>query len=307
MYVPPPFPESLARATTAMRGPAGVEWLERLPALVTEIERRWALSTGSPYPGVLANWVAPATLADDTPAILKLSFPGDKEFRTESEALRLFDGRGACRLLRLDRDRGAMLLERCEPGAPLTSVEDDERATAIAATVLRRLWRPPPQEHCFPLVSDWVRGFERLRRRYDGGTGPMPAAMVEMAEALFADLIPTQAEPVLLHGDFHHENVLSARREGWLAIDPKGVVGEPAYDAATMLREPPGLAHDPHAGRILERRLEQLSEEVGLERDRLLRWALAQAVLAAYWSLEDGHGIWDEALVFARLLSEIEN
>ena len=200
-----------------------------------------------------------------------------------------------------------MLLERCEPGASLTFVENDERAASIAATVLRRLWRPAPPEHCFPFVSDWMRGFERLRRSYDGGMGPMPAALVEKAEALFADLIPTQAEPVLLHGDFHHENVLSARRDGWLAIDPKGVVGEPAYDAATLLRQPPGLAHDPHAGRTLERRLEQLSGELGLERDRLLGWALAQAVLAAYWSLEDGHGIWDEALVFARLLSEIEN
>jgi len=306
MHVPPSVPESLARATTAMRDPAGVEWLQGLPALVADIQQRWSLSVGSPFPGIWANWVAPATLPDGKPAVLKLSFPENKEFKTEAEALRLFDGRGICRLLRLNRERGVMLLERCEPGAPLTTVEDDEEAVSIAAGVLRRLWRPAPPEHPFPLVSDWARGFKRLRRRYDGGTGPMPATLVEKAEALFAVLIPSQAEPVLLHGDFHHENVLSARREGWLAIDPKGVVGEPAYDAATLLREPPDLAHQPNARLILERRLEQLPEELGLDRDRVHGWALAQSVLAAYWSLEDSGQVWDEALVFARLLSEIE-
>ena len=134
----------------------------------------------------------------------------------------------------------------------------------------------------------------------------MPAALVERAEALFADLIPSQAEPVLLHGDLHHENVLSARRDPWLAIDPKGVVGEPAYGAATLVRESPDLAHETHADKVLERRLEQLSGELGLDRARLHGWALAQSVLAACWSLEDDHGVWDETLVFARLLSEIE-
>ncbi len=306
MHVPPSVPESLARATTAMRGPAGVEWLRLLPALVADIQQRWSLSVGSPFPGIWANWVAPAALPDGTPCVLKLSFPQDMEFKTEAEALRLFDGRGACRLLRLDRDLGAMLLERCTPGAPLTTVADDEQAMSIATDVLRRLWRPAPPDHPFPLVSDWARGFDRLRWRYEGGTGPMPAAPVERAEALFAELIPSQAEPVLLHGDFHHDNVLSARREPWMAIDPKGVVGEPAYDAATLLREPPDLAHAPNAGQVLERRLDQLAEALGLDRNRLHGWALAQAVLSAYWSLEDGHGVWEEALIFARLLSEME-
>ena len=307
MDTPIHVPGSLIQATTAMRGAPGVEWLKRLPALAADIQRRWTLSVGTPFPGLKANWVAPATLADGTSAVLKMSFPQEKEFKTEAKALRLFDGRGVCRMLRLDRDRGAMLLEKCEPGSPLTTMQDDDEAMSIAADVLRLMWRPAPPQHSFPLVSDWARGFDRLRMRYSGGTGPMPIALVERAESLFADLIASQAEPVLLHGDFHHENVLSARREPWLAIDPKGVVGETAYDVATLLREPPELAHDPDAGRILERRLDQLSEELGLDRDRLNGWALAQSVLAAYWGLEDSGRVWDEALVFARLLSRIKS
>ena len=179
MQYPSSIPESLYRATENMRGPAGVEWLNGLPTLISEIEERWSLSTGRPIPGIWANWVAPATISNGTPAVLKLCFPREKEFQTEVEALRLFDGRGICRLLRLDLERGAMLLERCEPGSSLSSIEDDERATSIAADVLLRLRRPAQIEHNFPLVSDWARGFERLRRRYDGETGPMPAALVD--------------------------------------------------------------------------------------------------------------------------------
>ena len=80
-----------------------MEWLNGLPALGADLQQRWSLSVGSPFPGIWANWVAPATLADGTPAILKLSFPEDKEFETEAEALRLFGGRGKCWLLKLDR------------------------------------------------------------------------------------------------------------------------------------------------------------------------------------------------------------
>jgi len=280
-------------------------WLDRLPGIAADVERRWSLTPGRPFARLSYNYVVPVTCDDGTSAVLKLSFPGDKEFKTEAAALGIFAGRGAVRLLRLDPERGAMLLERCEPGTALDRVADDGEATSAAAGVLRRLWRPAPPERPFPRVSDWARGFERLRGRYEGGTGPMPAALVGEAETLFEWLLRTQAEPVLLHGDFHHDNVLRSRRGGWLAIDPKGVVGEPAYDAATLLREPPGLIRSPDARRTITRRLNRISEELAFDRERLRGWAFAQAVLAAYWGLEDSGRVWDESLAFARLLGGV--
>ena len=305
MRVPPLITEELVRSTIQLRGEAGAQWLERLPALIADCERRWRIEVGPPFSGLWINWVAPANRADGTPAVLKLSFPEDKEFRTEAEALRLFGGRGAARLLRLDLDRGAMLLERCEPGAPLGSVEDDAQATSIAAGVMKRLWRPVPDGHSFPLVSEWAQGLARLRRRFGGGTGPLPARLVEEAEALFNELLASQAEPVLLHGDLHHLNILTARRQPWLAIDPKGVVGESAYDVAALLHNPVELLKVPRPGGVLERRVEVLAEELGLDRARVRGWGVSQAVLAAYWSLEDSGRVWEEALVFAELLSAI--
>ena len=304
MRVPPSIPEGLTSTTLELRGAAGVEWLNRLPALITECEERWSLVVDPPFPELSFNYAAPALRDDGTAAVLKLSFPEDPGFRNEAEALGLFEGRGAARLLELDTSRSAMLLERLEPGVPLATVRDDEEATSIAAGVLRKLWRPVPPDHGFPSVSDWARGFDRLRRSFGGGTGPMPAALVEEAEELFAELLATQDEPAVLHGDLHHYNVLAARREPWLAIDPKGVVGEPAYDTAALLHNPVEVLETPRPARVMERRIDLLSAQLGLDRERVRGWGIAGAVLAAYWGLEDGGEVWEEALVFAQLLSE---
>ncbi|QIN84879.1 phosphotransferase [Rubrobacter tropicus] len=303
----PPIPEDFVRTQTSLHGDAGAAWLDRLPALTGEFEERWSLSVGPPFPNLSYNWVAPALREGGTPAVLKLSFPGEKEFGTEAAALEVFAGGGICRLLELDLDRGAMLLERLEPGTPLTALRSDEEATATAAGVMKKLWRPAPAGHAFPTVADWARGFDRLRRRFGGGTGPMQARLVEEAESLFADLLASQGEPLLLHGDLHQENILKAGREPWLAIDPKGVVGEAAYDTAALLHNPAQALDTPDPKKLLERRLEVLSGELGLDRARIRAWGLAQAVLAGYWTLEDGGSVWDEALVFARLLEEIED
>ena len=305
MRIPPSVTKKLARTTIALRGVAGAEWLNRLPEIISRCEERWAIKLGPPFPGLQVNWVAAATCGDGTPAVLKLSFPEDREFRKEAKALRLFDGRGVARLLRLDLGAGAMLLERLEPGTPLTTVQDDEEATLIAADVLGQLWRAVPPEHPFPLVSDWTRGLERLRRHFGGGTGPMPSALVERAEALFAELIPSQAEPALLHGDLHHSNVLAARRQPWLAIDPKGVVGESAYDTGALLRNPVELLDTPHPGKVLGRRIDKVAEQLDLDPSRARGWGISQAVLAAYWGWEASGRVWEEALVFAELLSAV--
>ena len=172
MRVPPSVPEGLIRTTIELRGTTGAGWLNRLPEIVARCEERWSLRVAPPFPELSYNYAAPATRADGTATVLKLSFP-DAGFRAEAEALRLFDGRGAVRLLELDLDRGAMLLERLEPGLPLTTVHDDDEATSIAADVLGQLWRPVPPEHAFPTVADWAHGLTRLRWNYGGGTGPL--------------------------------------------------------------------------------------------------------------------------------------
>ncbi len=160
-------------------------------------------------------------------------------------------------------------------------------------------------EHSFPSAAKWAAGLKRLRAHFGGGTGPFPAALVERAEALFAELLASMAEPVLLHGDLHHDNILSAERQSWLALDPKGVVGEPAYEVGALLRNPmPGIFSVPGLEQVLARRVDQLSDELGFDRQRIWGWGVAQAVLSAWWSYEDHGRGWAPMLALAERLAD---
>ncbi len=305
----PTLPERFTQTVSSTWGEPGGQWLRRLPARLEDCARRWSLTLSPPFPNLTFNYVAPAVMADGTEAVLKAGVPGP-DLRREAAALRAFDGRGGVRLLDSDVDSGLMLLERLRPGAVLTTLADeahDEAATAIAALVMRGLWRPAPPVHDFPTVADWGESFARLRARFGGGTGPLPTARVAEAESLFAELLASSALPVLLHGDLHHDNILSAHRQPWLAIDPKGVCGEPAYEVGALLRNlwPDRHTHrDPE--RLLERRAHQLADELDLDLARVRGWAVAQAVLSAVWGVEDNDDGGESAMATADLLATIK-
>lgn len=296
------IPDNLISTHVQMRGEEGAEWVRKLPGLLAACERRWSLTVISPFPGLWYNYVALARRADGATVVLKVCFP-DREFRTEVEALRLYEGRGAAQLLDFDLDWGALLLEHITPGTLLLTVEDDQQATSIAAGVMRQIWRPVPVEHPFPSVADWGKGFSRMRERFGGTSGPFPAGLTDAAERLFAELLASMDEPVVLHGDLHHFNILAAERQPWLAIDPKGVVGEPAYETGALLRN-----RVPDAPRILERRVCRLADELNIDRTRIWGWGVAQAVLSAWWSIEDhgDDGSWKDAIAFGEMLSAIK-
>ena len=293
--------------TTRIRGafPSGADWLTRLPALIAECERRWSLNLGRHFPELSYNFVAPAVRADGSPAVLKLGVP-NRELTSEIEALRFYDGCGAVHLLDADPDLGALLLERLSPGTMLASWPDDAGATAIAAQVMRELWRPAPAEGEFLTVAGWAAGLTRLRTRFAGGSGPFPEKLVATAETLFAELLASSAPPVLLHGDLHHFNILTAQRAPWLAIDPKGVIGEPAYEIGALLRNPwDDLLAWPNLRQIQARRIDQLADLLDLDRARITGWAVAQAVLSAWWDYEDAGDGWRYGLACAEVLRDL--
>lgn len=282
------IPEELARQVEIFHGEAGRAWLARLPGLLDDLADRWSLTLGEPFPGIWYNVVAPGVRNGSVPVVLKVGFPAEELF-TEMDALRLYGGHGAVKLLEADEAQAAMLLERVQPGRALVELEDDEASTRIAAGVMRAIWHPPPTGHRFPTVDRWAtRGMQKLREEFDGGTGSFPKPLVEQAESIFAELLPAQEERVVLHGDLHHWNILSGEREPWLAIDPKGVVGEPAYETGAWLRNPnTTLLSVPDVAGTLARRIAILSEELGFERERIRQWGIAQAILSAWWSYED--------------------
>lgn len=253
------------------REPGGAEWLERLPRLVRERAEAWTLRIGTPFEAHI-SWVAPVTRADGTPAVLKLNFP-EPENEHEAAVLAHWDGMGAVRLLEHDAPSRALLVERCEPGTQLWAVRDDDEANRIAASILSSLWRPPDDAGYRTLALEAARWAEELPSRR------LERRLREEAIAWIRELAPTQPELVVAHQDFHGGNVLRATREPWLAIDPKPLLAERAFDTASLLRDRrPELARDPHPERRLRRRLDLLSAELGLDRERMRGWALVHAL-----------------------------
>ncbi len=300
------IPEDFARFMTEIFGEEGRAWLDRLPAILSACEERWSLTIGAPISNLSFNYVAPAVLADGSEVMLKIGLTD--EFPSQPQALRHFDGHGMVQLLAYDEPNAAMLLERLKPGTSLRAVEDDEIAIEAAADVMRKIWRPLPQEYYpFPTVCDWGKGFASLRKLYDGGTGPIPPAMFDKAERLYAELSASMAEPVLLHGDLHQDNILSAEREPWLAVDPKGVIGEPVFETGALLRNFwPDILSLPDPKYLMARRIDQLSAALGFDRERIYDWGFSQAVLSVLWSVEDTGKLEHEGLYFVELLDAIK-
>ena len=265
-------------------------WLNNLPTILASCAQRWHLTLLPSVAHLSFHYVVPAVRTDGTPVMVKACSPTG-EFAAEAEALRLLAGPGMARLLAVDETAEVLLLERLMPGTTLAELvpEQDERATSILAALMRKIWQPTPAEHNFPTVEDWGKGFERLRARYNGGYGPFPRHLVEEAETLFAELNSSAQSHMLLHGDLHHENILQTGNE-WRAIDAKGVVGDPGYETGLLCYNPmPQLNQVPNLHALLARRVDQLAEELDIERVRIRGWGLAQCMLSAWWHVEDGY------------------
>ncbi len=301
-----PIPDVFARFMIALHGEAGAAWLAMLPERLAACEVQWSIVLDPPFSNLSYHYVAPGTRADGMAVVVKACSPAG-EYAQEAAALRLFDGHGIVRLLAADDAREVLLLERLRPGETLATISDDDAATRIAAGVMQSLWRPVPEAHPFPTVADWRRGLDRLHQRFDGGTGPIPADLVATAERFYAELQASAAPSVVLHGDIHHHNILAAQRAPWLAIDPKGLIGEPTYEVGPMLWNPrQDLMLRANPAAIVTRRIAIFSEMLGIDRARISGWALYASVLSAWWDIEDTGQIFPESLEFAHMLAAIQ-
>ena len=281
----------------------GRTYVEALPDLIAEASSHWGLTNVEPVQNLSYNFVAFADRGD-VRVVLKIGLP-NPETKSEMAALRLFKGAGACRLIDYEEERYWMLLERLKPGIMLSILENDEEATHIAADVMQKIWRAPPTDEVFIRLSDWFDELKGLRLHFHGGTGPFDAKLLQRVEHAVAEFLAENHQPVLMHGDFHHFNILSSER-GWLIIDPKGVLGPACYEVGPLLINPWGdlLSGGKDYRQMTKRRIDILHERLGFERERIREWGLAHAILSAWWSIEDHTGA-EYALAFAEMIADL--
>ena len=273
-------PEAFSREITDREGADGERWIAALPGLVKELLERWSCAPTGPVMHGRVGIVVPVRRRDVSSAVLKVSFPHPGNVH-EPTAFAAWAGRGAVLLFERDDARFAMLLEQVERRT-LVDLDDDDEAAAVCGRLTRRLAVPAPPD--VPRLSERATAQEvQLREASEALTAHVPRRVVEMAAGTIRELGREQPD-TLVHGDLHYKNVVRANREPWLAIDPKGFAGDPANDAISVAiggfqRQ---LAADDLCAE-LRRRLEIFADAAELDRDRVIRWTQARALLHACW------------------------
>ena len=260
-------------------GEKGRQWLDYLPNLITSLAATYELSHLKLVNNLSYNYVL-SGFQGYQPIILKLGLDVGG-FKREAAALMALKEFGVVQVF--SENAGLLLLECATPGVSLKSYfpENDNEAINITANVIKRLHKASvPSAHVFPHIKDWLTALD--------GDLKIPAQTIQRAREVRDQLLKTAGSDVLLHGDLHHDNILQNDND-WLVIDPKGVIGDPAYEVAAFIRNPmPELLNLDNSQKVIRNRVKRFVELLELPPQRILDWCFVQAVLAWVWALEDG-------------------
>lgn len=252
-------------------------WLADLPRLAEECAKQWAIDLEQPV-DTPYSLVVPAG-----DVVLKLHAPLDVEAHPEADALAIWDGNGAARLVAYDEAKHALLLERCVPGTRIWDADADE--AAVVSGLIPRLQIEVAGDHRFPLLATEAgRWNNALPRWYADGGRPFEKRLLEHALDVYRTV--DRSASILVNPDLHGANILAAEREPWLVIDPKPLVGEREVEASGLLRN----THD------VSRWLDVLVE-LGFDRERARGWGVAHNLA---WAWDERHGWLDGHIEEAR-------
>lgn len=250
--------------------------------------KKWQLEKIKPLPKspFTHNLLFSALSSTYNCAVILKIFPTRKDFIQEQRALEYFNGIGCAQLIDYDVEKKCLLIEEIKPGTQLSTLFpfEEETATDYAAHVIKKLHSKPliaSQFKHFPTIESWLDLLKTFK------TDKIPHTILEKAQNLSNKLLNSQSDLYLLHGDLHHENILQYNNS-WVAIDPKGVIGEQAYEFGAFIRNPiPALLEQRNPHEIMLKRAHHFSAIFGINEQRILEWSFVQAILAACWAIQD--------------------
>jgi len=259
-------------------GAKGRQWLDSLPEIIAKIAGEHNLSGLTPVNNMTFNYVA-SGYQNDNPIILKIGM-NSKALTKEASCLKAFALASVAEVIA--DDTNMIIMQRAVPGSTLKAhfPDNDIDATKILCASIKELHKASiPENHNFFSLSEL---FKTLDQKLD-----IPDEILNKAKHLREDLLKSTTKEVLLHGDLHHDNILK-NGDNWLVIDPKGFIGDPAFEPAAYLCNPiPELLQENQPREIIENRINICSAELGIDSRRVADWLYAKSVLCWAWSLED--------------------
>ena len=246
------------------------------PLIFSDQIRLWNLSVDGQLIETPHSKLLPV-IANRKPAILKLLCEDE---RYSPAALKWWQGIGAARLI--SQDSNIILIERAEGNRSLIEMSqsgDDDNACRIICDVAKQLhFHRQVKRPSFPSLSHRFKQLPIVAESQGG--------ILQECADIARHLLSNPQEQTILHGDLHHDNILDFDERGWLAIDPKGLLGERASDFANIFINPdtadPKLSVAMTNG-CISQRLDIISKEAKIDRQRLLMWVVAYAGLSASW------------------------
>ncbi len=286
------LPSELVTHVTEMCGTKGEVWFAQLPTTIAELERRWKIRVGNVFPGIEYNFVAESEDVHGLPLVIKIAPPFETvEIHGEAKFLRVTCGEGAVNLIAEDRVRKAILIERALPGKALHEefTSTPEECIQPAIDVLKRILSPPPADMTDVVTLDsWFHNFLRYKQTN------FPPKKAEKALEIYDRLSKQTDKTFYIHGDYHPGNVVTADREQFLAIDPKGIVGHVGYDIAVFLINLERWQRGTECvGALLNYAVEQFALAFDLTEGEVREWVYAHMVIGAWWNFEDMPNLYD--------------
>lgn len=268
---------------------SGIHWLAKLPDLVESICQKHNIADLSPAAEMRMNPVLFGESATLGSVVLKLARPVP-EIISEFNMAIYVSSHGNPRVLDHDVHAAWILMERVKPGVTMQNLShtggiSDTDASIAAARLMRESRIPVPAQHQFPTLERWLKSLFEYRDRH-GENGPLPNEQVDLALRHAQWLLVEPLEQFLLHGDFHHGNIIQGE-SGWMLIDPKGLVGPAAFEVGPFFYNPLGLDKQPNLVEIFTGRLAIFSETLGIDRVLLWRAIYVAVVLSDCWTVED--------------------
>ena len=261
----------------------GAAWLDQLPDTIEQLMDLWQLSDLTPVDNMSYNYVGFVTTQDKKPAVLKFSC--DKALiEDEYKALKHFNGKGAIDVIAHNEQGNALLLERAVPGTLLKDHKNIciDETIQIYADVIKCLANHKNSDlNDFVHMSHWCKAIDRIK------PGDIESVYVNKANDLRKHLLNTATHEFVCHGDLHLENILLHGND-WVIIDPKGIIGEIAFEAAAfdlLSDDEINQAHD--IAQLLKQRIERLSVALDIDYQRLLSWVYLRTMISAQWFIED--------------------
>lgn len=261
----------------------GSAWLNNLPTIIKTLQSRWNLSNLTPVGNMTFNYVATATSNTNQAVVLKIGYDR-KSIADEMRALRYFNGNGAISLIEYNEEHNALLLQQAIPGVTLKSLYPSQVDTVIDRYVeaMQALHsKPLTTDDNYPHISDWLMALDKAAPH------KFPPQVLTKAIQIKNTLLKTANTQLFLHGDLHLDNILQ-NGNLWVAIDPKGVIGDPEFEIfAFDFIQSTELANPSNINSLLDSRSELIARKSNLNAQRIKEWAFVRLALSAAWSIED--------------------